>query len=78
MNRIGTLLVTVALASGLALSVGAAPAQAAVLRNVYSDVNECYRYGNYEVQNGYWASFTCTFVSNGSSTPPYGYWFLYA
>ena len=79
MHRIGTLLVTVALASGLALSVGAAPAQAAVLRNVYSDMNECYRYGNQAVQAGYFPSFICTFVSSGlSNNPNYGFWFLYA
>jgi hypothetical protein len=78
MRRLGTLLVTVALAGGLAISVGAAPAQATVLRNVYYGWDDCYRYGNSGVQNGYWPSFTCTFVSNGSSSPPYGFWFLYA
>ncbi|MEV6862813.1 hypothetical protein AB0M44_17660 [Streptosporangium subroseum] len=78
MRRVRALLVTVALAGGLAVSAGAAPAHAAVLRNVYYGSDDCYRYGNYGVQNGYWTSFTCTFVSTGSGTPPYGLWFLYA
>jgi Putative transposase of IS4/5 family (DUF4096) len=61
----------------LRIFVGALPAQAAVLRNVYYGADDCYRYGAYGVENGLWPSYTCTFVGNGSSTPPYGYWFLY-
>ncbi|MEU8267346.1 hypothetical protein AB0B89_09265 [Sphaerisporangium sp. NPDC049002] len=78
MHKVRTLLLTVALAGGLAISLGAAPAQAATLRNVYYEASDCYRYGTYGVQNGLWTSYTCTYVSNGSSTWPYGFWFLYA
>ena len=78
MRKARNLLLAVALASGLAVSLGATAAQAATLRNVYYEVSDCNRYGSYGVDNGLWPSYTCTWVSNGSSTWPYGFWFLYA
>ncbi|MER5625144.1 hypothetical protein ABT061_29335 [Streptosporangium sp. NPDC002544] len=70
MRKVRTLLVAAFLTTGLALSVGVAPAQAATLRNVYYYDWDCHRVGNLGIQEGRWASYTCT--------PQSGFWFLYA
>jgi hypothetical protein len=70
MRKAGTLLVSAVLATGLTLSAGAAPAQAATLRNVYYYDWDCHRVGNLGIQSGWWTSYTCT--------PQNGFWFLYA
>lgn len=70
MRRIATLLVTTIMATGLAFSVGAAPAQAEVLRGVYYYDWDCNRVGNLGIGEGWWTSFRCV--------PQYNLWFLYA
>ncbi|MER6178613.1 hypothetical protein [Streptosporangium sp. NPDC001681] len=70
MRRMRALLVSAFLATGLALSVGVLPAQAATLRNVYYYDWDCHRVGNLGIQEGGWTSYTCT--------PQSGFWFLYA
>ncbi|GAA3805713.1 hypothetical protein GCM10022226_27260 [Sphaerisporangium flaviroseum] len=70
MRTVRTLIASVVLAAGLAVSVGVTPAQAATLRNVYYYDWDCHRVGNLGIDSGWWTSYTCT--------PQYGYWFLYA
>ncbi|MEU3167239.1 hypothetical protein [Streptosporangium sp. NPDC006930] len=70
MRKTLTLLASAVLATGLALSVGAAPAQAATLRNVYYYDWDCHRVGNLGIQSGWWTSYSCV--------PQYDKWFLYA
>lgn len=64
------LMVSALLAFGFVLSVGAAPAQAATLRNVYYYNWDCHRVGNLGITEGWWTSYQCV--------PEHGYWFLYA
>ncbi|MBP2703172.1 hypothetical protein JOL79_05070 [Microbispora sp. RL4-1S] len=78
MRKVVSLLASAALAGGLTLALSAAPAHATQLRNVYYGYDDCVRYGSYGVEHGMWPYYTCTWVSNGSSVPPTGFWFLYA
>ncbi|SEH00124.1 hypothetical protein SAMN05444920_115103 [Nonomuraea solani] len=70
MRKAATLLASTALATGLALSAGAAPAQAETLRNVYYYDWDCHRVGNLGIDSGWWTSYRCV--------PQGQYWFLYA
>ncbi|GGL01694.1 hypothetical protein Sme01_46280 [Sphaerisporangium melleum] len=70
MRRLCTLLVTAALAAGLSFSIGAAPAQAESLRNVYYYDWDCNRVGQLGISSGWWTSYRCV--------PQYNLWFLYA
>lgn len=74
MRRLATLLVTTVMATGLAFSVGAAPAHAEILQGVYSSGWECNRVGNYGISEGWWTSYRCV----PQTFPQYTLWFLYA
>lgn len=70
MRKVRALLLSTALATGLVLSVGTAPAQAETLRNVYYYDWDCHRVGNLGIQSGWWTSYRCVLQ--------YNLWFLYA
>ncbi|GAA3031896.1 hypothetical protein [Streptosporangium longisporum] len=70
MAKARALLASVILAGGLTVALGAAPAEAATLRNVYYYDWDCHRVGNLGISSGWWTSYTCN--------PEHGYWFLYA
>ncbi|MEV0203098.1 hypothetical protein [Nonomuraea sp. NPDC050691] len=70
MRKVRTLLVSAALATGVLLSMTAAPAQAESIRYAYYLQSDCYNGGNLGIQWGWWTSFRCSYEN--------GYWFLYA
>ncbi|WP_214109356.1 hypothetical protein [Acrocarpospora catenulata] len=70
MRKVGKLVAAGALAGGLVMGVGVAPAQADTLRNVYYSSYDCYRYGDYGVQNGLWVWYHCEYQ--------YNLWFLWS
>ncbi|GAB3884911.1 hypothetical protein GCM10027612_19380 [Microbispora bryophytorum subsp. camponoti] len=70
MGKIRALAVAGALVGGLAVIANAAPAQADTLRNVYYSSSDCYRYGDYGVQNHLWTWYHCDYQ--------YNMWFLYS
>jgi hypothetical protein len=71
MRKARALIVSAALATGLLLSFGAAPAQAEErLRGVYYDYSECARVGQLGYQEGWWGYWRCV--------AQYNYYFLYA
>ncbi|GGO03057.1 hypothetical protein GCM10011574_12510 [Microbispora bryophytorum] len=70
MGKIRALAVASALVGGLAVIANAAPAQADTLRNVYYSSSDCYRYGDYGVQNHLWTWYHCDYQ--------YNFWFLYS
>ncbi|MEU7941408.1 hypothetical protein [Microbispora bryophytorum] len=70
MGKFRALAVAGALVGGLAVIANAAPAQADTLRNVYYSSSDCYRYGDYGVQNHLWTWYHCDYQ--------YNMWFLYS
>ncbi len=70
MRKIRALAVAGALASGLTVVANAVPAHADTLRNVYYSSSDCYRYGDYGVQNHLWSWYHCDYQ--------YNLWFLYS
>ncbi|MFC4584809.1 hypothetical protein [Sphaerisporangium corydalis] len=70
MRKVRNLLVSVVLAAGIGLSIGAAPANADTLRNVYYYDWDCRRVGDLGITSGWWTSYSCV--------PQYNFWFLYA
>ncbi|GIH51325.1 MULTISPECIES: hypothetical protein [Microbispora] len=64
MGKARALAVTAALAAGLTLSVGTAPAQAASIRYVYYLYSDCVNGGNLGIEWGWWTSYSCSYMSN--------------
>ncbi|WP_169953310.1 hypothetical protein [Microbispora sp. H11081] len=70
MRKIRALAVVGALVGGLVVTASAGPAHADTLRNVYYSSYDCYRYGDYGVQNNLWSWYHCDYQ--------YNLWFLYS
>jgi hypothetical protein len=75
MRRIRALLVSVAVATGVLLSIGTAPAQADSIRYAYYLQADCYNGGNLGKQWGWWTSYRCSYETHGGNQY---FWFLYA
>ncbi|MEU9832643.1 hypothetical protein AB0D67_14030 [Streptosporangium sp. NPDC048047] len=72
MGRARSLAVTAALATGLTLSVGTAPAQADSIRYVYYLYSDCLNGGNLGIQWGWWTSYNCVYTE--SYGPKWALW----
>ncbi|MGV9532891.1 hypothetical protein ACWEU6_09995 [Streptosporangium sandarakinum] len=62
MGKARSLAVTAALATGLTLSAGTAPAQADSIRYVYYLYSDCVNGGSLGIQWGWWTSYTCVYT----------------
>ncbi|GAA2281924.1 hypothetical protein GCM10010149_28080 [Nonomuraea roseoviolacea subsp. roseoviolacea] len=70
MRKVRALLVSAAVATGVLLSMTAAPAQAESIRYVYYLQSDCYNGGSLGIQWGWWTSFRCSYENDR--------WYLYA
>jgi hypothetical protein len=76
MRKMRALLISAALAAGLSLSLGTAPAQADTsVRYVYFLYSDCVNGGQLGIQWGWWTSYYCAYQSVGPNDYRY---FLYA
>ncbi|MEV0819650.1 hypothetical protein [Nonomuraea rubra] len=72
MRKARAVLVSAVLATGMSLSIGAAPAHAETLNGIYREYSECQRVGSYGDDQGWWDDWRCEWKSQ------YYYYFLYA
>ncbi|GAA0997657.1 hypothetical protein GCM10009555_095580 [Acrocarpospora macrocephala] len=72
MRKVRAVLVSAVLATGMSLSIGAAPAQAETVKGIYRQYSECQRVGSYGDDQGWWNGWRCEWKSQ------YYYYFLYA
>lgn len=74
MRKVRSLAVAAALAAGLTLSVGTAPAQADSIKYVYYFYADCINGGNLGIQWGWWTSFRCVYMDFSTYGPNWALW----